>query len=328
MSRPFPIRPRRGFTLIELLVVIAIIAILIVLLLPAVQKIREAANRMKCSNNLKQIALAAHNFHDAEGRLPYGQVGDYPEIAGNISAIGGFNENSLSWSWLARLLPYVEQGPLYATGGIPTTTINASTAPDKVVRIYLCPSDPGTAAGAKPQKSRYLYRDTDARTLGLTNYKGVMGENFFTGPWYNTSQEYSGYYASDPYCCGNGANVPLDFFRNKTFASITDGTSNTFYVGEDVWYQPTKLDGAFGWGFSWVHPYEAARTCAIPLNNRSYPFTDPDDIGQLSGFKSLHTGGAMFAYCDGSVRFVKSSIDLTLYRALSTISRGEVAQSP
>src|SRR5262245_22938711 len=108
---------RRAFTLIELLVVIAIIAILIGLLVPAVQKVREAAARLQCSNNLKQLALACHAYHDSHKKLPTGRYGDYD----NWSAFGGPFEDTTSWSWLADLLPYIEQGNVVRQGGIPTT---------------------------------------------------------------------------------------------------------------------------------------------------------------------------------------------------------------
>src|SRR5262245_7180156 len=104
-----------GFTLIELLVVIAIIAVLIGLLLPAVQKVREAAARMQCSNNLKQIALACHTYHDAFNLFPINRVGNYDQP----NAFGGYDQNSMNWSWLSALLPYIEQDNIYKTGNIP-----------------------------------------------------------------------------------------------------------------------------------------------------------------------------------------------------------------
>src|SRR5207249_4384838 len=135
-------RMRAGFTLIELLVVIAIIAILIGLLLPAVQKVREAAARSQCSNNLKQIGLAVHSYHDANGVLPV-SVGPAPGL------LPPFKD---AWSWLARILPYVEQGNLYTACGIPTGTIlkDATTidAIAKPVKTFLCPSD--SAYGGQP----------------------------------------------------------------------------------------------------------------------------------------------------------------------------------
>jgi prepilin-type processing-associated H-X9-DG protein len=200
-----------------------------------------------------------------------------------------------------------------------------------VIPMYLCPSDPGTAIGVLPEQSRYLFTSGLARPVGLTNYKGVMGDNFFAGPWFNVSPDYSGYHGTDPWCCGNGAMVPSDWCRTKSLTSILDGTSNTFLVGEDVYFKPTAGPNDFamiGWGFAWAHPYETGRSCAIPPNNRSMPPADPNDINQLSGFKSLHTGGVNFAMCDGSVRFIPNSIDLTTYRGLSTIQKGEVVQIP
>ena len=126
---------RRGFTLIELLVVIAIIGILIGLLLPAVQKVREAANRVRCANNLKQIALAVHGYHDTHGAMPVN--------SGTSLALADTN-----WSWLARILPHIEQDALYRQANIPTNTLAASSAQIEVqIKTYLCPSDPLSGAG-------------------------------------------------------------------------------------------------------------------------------------------------------------------------------------
>jgi hypothetical protein len=293
--------------------------------------VREAAARLRCQNHLKQIALACHNFHDVEGRLPYSQIDDYPEVTNLAPQFNGFNQTSMSWSWMARLLPYIEQGTVYSTGGLPTSSLQGSGVSATVIKTYLCPSDPGTSPGVLPEQSRYMYPNASAAPVGLTNYKGVMGDNFFAGPWFNTSDEYSGYHATDSWCCGNGPLVPTDFARRKTLLSISDGTSQTFLVGEDVYFKPTVGPADFnliGWGFAWVHPYETVRSCAIPPNNRRMPPADPDDMGQLSGFKSMHPGGLSFALCDASVVFVSNSIDLNVYRGLATIRKGEVAPLP
>src|SRR5437762_365477 len=138
MNRPV----RRGFTLIELLVVIAIIAILIGLLLPAVQKVREAAARTSCSNKLKQLGLAVHNYQDSNGRLPPNGALPTPPQKGNQFFITGYG-----WSWIARLLPFIEQDNLFRRGGIPNAQLlKAGTVCSAQIPTLLCPSDPSNGS--------------------------------------------------------------------------------------------------------------------------------------------------------------------------------------
>jgi prepilin-type N-terminal cleavage/methylation domain-containing protein/prepilin-type processing-associated H-X9-DG protein len=274
-------RPRPGFTLIELLVVIAIIAILIGLLLPAVQKVREAAARAKCSNNLKQIAIALHSYHDTRGNLP---------------ACGERNATN-RWSWAVAVLPFVEQDSLYRLLGSPdvyattnmpfpaTTLIPATTGTALLqtkIPTYRCPSD--------------ILEDTNPNfdNYGTSNY--VVSEGVMS-------------WAVD---AATGKPFPLGKTR---LLAITDGTSNTLMVGE--------RDGKIGLGAIWagvrktggvVNGRTRERPNAPFLGNRGTACCggeqpSPPDPCRRGGFSSLHTGGVNFALCDGSVRFVRESIE-------------------
>jgi prepilin-type N-terminal cleavage/methylation domain-containing protein/prepilin-type processing-associated H-X9-DG protein len=299
---------RSAFTLIELLVVIAIIAVLIGLLLPAVQKVRASAARAKCANNLKQIALAVQGYHDVYQVFP---VNTLP------SPIGPYGPETPAWSWLARILPFIEQDAL-SNQGVPNLTLyDARTVVATTVRLFLCPAD----SAGEPL--------ADAADLGVwaprpisaapTNYKGVSGSNWGWGDpqWRNAGP--SGVW--DGMNAGDGVFYRTDWKNPKSLLAITDGTSSTFLIGEDL---PSQNH----W-FAWAYANSASDTCAIPPNVQ-YP-NDADYTWNWEyalAFRSRHINGLQFAYADGSVHFISNDIDLALYRAMATISGGETISPP
>lgn len=312
MSTRIP-RNRRAFTLLELLVVLAIIGVLIGLLLPAVMKVREAAARAACTNNLKQLALAVHDYHDSQGSVPCGQFrGPF-----------GVGPDSRAWSWLARLLPYIEQQNLSQTGGIPIKTLQGSGVLADRVSIFFCPSDDAVSRGVTERAG-----NLEGIPVGLTNYKGVSGDNWgadyqdhlvvLQTDWRNrgTNGSYDG--LAD----GDGMLYRSDWTRPLRLVAVMDGTSNTFMIGEDV---PALNDWC-----SWPYANNAYGTCAIPPNVHSPGggTYNPNDWQNTWSFRSRHAGGLNFAFADGSVHFIATSIDLGLYRALATVAGGEPVSPP
>jgi prepilin-type N-terminal cleavage/methylation domain-containing protein/prepilin-type processing-associated H-X9-DG protein len=332
-----PCRDRRAFTLIELLVVIAIIAVLIGLLLPAVQKVREAANRARCSNNLKQLALGCHSYHDVFSSLP--RDGDQFHIrqSHDKSWVGSmpFNEPGTGccgvtgphWSWIARLLQQVEQDNLSNQGGIPNNSLDKALAVLVAdLKVLTCPSD-------LSPRLRTTSADLNPTNVAVTSYKGVSGSNwgadFFpkanesrfntTYPNEGTNKSYNGLEN------GDGIFWRADIRKgNLKITDINDGTSNTFMIGEDV---PEMIL----WN-AWSYANGATGTCAIPPNTGiTIPTGSPLKLGPPDNgnwpdrysFRSRHPGGLQFALADGSVRFVRDSIPLQTYRALATIKGGE-----
>jgi prepilin-type N-terminal cleavage/methylation domain-containing protein/prepilin-type processing-associated H-X9-DG protein len=299
-------RIRRGFTLIELLVVIAIIAILIGLLLPAVQKVREAAARMSCSNKLKQLGLAVHNYQDQNGRLPpNGALPTAPQSSNHFYMAG------YGWSWIARTLPFIEQDNLYKQANIPNVTLSAAAATCTTqIPTLLCPSDPSNGS---PKTDR---SNLEPNPIGCTNYKGVAGNNWAWGSFTYTPP--SG--GNDGLDNGNGMFFRTDIKRALRLEQMSDGTSNTLMIGEDLADKNTHS--------SWPYCNGATGTCAIPLNNgltTGQPgFNVPSDWPNLYSFRSRHSGGANFALGDASVRFVRDSIAIANYRNAASHSGGEV----
>jgi prepilin-type N-terminal cleavage/methylation domain-containing protein/prepilin-type processing-associated H-X9-DG protein len=314
-----PASRKRGFTLIELLVVIAIIGILIGLLLPAVQKVREAANRSKCSNSLKQLALACHNFQDSYGTLPYDMS---PDAGGPAGTWGMKGPN---WSWIAHVLPFFEQQDLYAqitalgTGGNIDTVYfnNANVAPmlGTTIKVLFCPSD-----NAQFNTSLQTNRADLTGAIGLTNYKGVSGADWCCGTWGPIKSTLDPT-TNDGLAKGDGIFYRGDGNKRITLTDIKDGTSNTFMVGEDI---PLLNQWC-----SWPYSNNAVGTCAIPLNFGVPPNTDkPSDWHNVYSFRSYHAKGANFAYADGSVHFIDEDIDLATYRAMATRSGMESVVAP
>lgn len=290
-------RQRRAFTLVELLVVIAIIGILVALLLPAVQAAREAARRMSCNNNMKQIALALHNYHDSYGAMPMGWIGLNNGIGTTLHSEGG-----PGWGWSAHVLPFIEQVTVgdIIQDTLPMTDAANQPARDTHLPIYRCPSD------ATSQDFFDLdVSGTPVRIPGA-NYVGMFG-----------TTELVDCEALPPgvQCKSNGP-----FFHNSStrFRDFLDGTSNTLLVGERY-----SKHGQSTWLGAIPGGDEAfARILAIadhPPNDKSGHLDDPG---------SYHPAGTNFAFADGSVHIIVETIDLNVYYALATMQGGEVVTFP
>ena len=324
LTRP---KGRPGFTLIELLVVIAIIALLIGLLLPAVQKVREAASRLQCQNNLKQMGLALHNYHDTHGKFP--PAYEHTVVTAALRARspylaifdrwppGGITPPLLGiptepgWGWAAFLLPYVEQTPLYDRINFKVSIADPAHAAVRttLLKMYTCPAD--REAGVFDVG---MENGTPAIPAASNSYAACYGE------WGTITD-------------GPGSGI---FYRNSAtrIGDITDGTSNTLAVGErPALFVKTPWAGAISRGACVTTPgapvyVTVTGTAPVlvmarvsgrrPLND---PYSEPYD------FFSPHTGVGNFLFADGSVRGVRFGTDPETLRRLATRAGGEVVNS-
>jgi prepilin-type N-terminal cleavage/methylation domain-containing protein/prepilin-type processing-associated H-X9-DG protein len=320
MSSSIHFRPRgrSAFTLIELLVVIAIIAILIGLLLPAVQKVRDAAARAKCQNNLKQIALAAHNYESSFSQLPPGYLGNMPR--GAAPPVGGaINSTTAQWvSTLAFLLPNMEQENIYrqltvvwdvnVAGPIWTSNATNWNLAHTKIPTYLCPSDDpyqatqvysrrgtwvNSSADTSGTLTSFVFTAADSVDLGRTNYVanggrlgyvGAPAIDVLEGPFSNRSQ--------------------------TKIMGITDGTSNTFMFGETI---GGEKEGARTRALIWMSSAWQPTSWGLPTTGISHLH-----------FSSKHAGTVNFAMCDGAVKSVRVGADTTLFRNVSGKADGAV----
>ena len=328
-----------AFTLVELLVVIAIIGILIALLLPAVQQAREAARRSQCSNNLKQVGVALHNYHDVNKAFP---AGGY--IADDLSKLDpGFN----IWSWdtrrgsmLVRLLPFAEEQPFYDMWDFSELNTDWQQGPDnvyhhqRIIDTYVCPSD---------NNNELLGSGNDARTI--SNYAASQGPSWLSNnPGSNCSERdyyhttFNAYQANTNkyrFDNGHGSYPPAGPFGRQgmwhsRMSDITDGLSNTLFVGEarrdcsahiqSGWTRSNQLNGLL--------------TTLVPINYDSCqpgapnPCNRPDNWCMEWGLKSRHPGGAQGVLGDGSVHFFAETIDHQMFQWIGDREDGQPVQIP
>ncbi|MGL6075891.1 MAG: DUF1559 domain-containing protein [Fimbriiglobus sp.] len=311
------VRLRAGFTLIELLVVIAIIAVLIGLLLPAVQKVREAASRVKCTNNLKQLGLASHNAHDTNGALPPLCAPDQMTV---VSRTRYYNKR-VGFTVLAYLLPYLEQESLHTQAVTQTGGFHggSGTAEWQIVPTFLCPSDPNSSAGR-----------------GVVDNLGLPS-NWGTSSYVGNYNTFGNPYAAD----ATTAYLTNDGFRvqgSNSFQTFADGSSNTILFGERY----TNCTDSSGKVFTslWADSSESWRPVMGMDNFRRTAFTRGYLAAPMfqvqpnwrsgcdpSVTQTAHSGGMNVVLADGSVRSISGSISLLTWQAVCHPSDGQVLGS-
>ncbi len=297
-------RRRSAFTLIELLVVIAIIAVLIALLLPAVQAAREASRRIQCTNNLKQLALATQNYHDLHGRFPLGGVGHDP-ITGAYAPGTAYRQ-----PFVESILPFIEQGVMYAAYNVNDWYEDEANLTVRATRIstYDCPSD-----------QRILFY----KTATVYDVKGNYGVNWGQGTYFTP-----------------GLKGPFWLSYGVSLAEITDGTSNTIEMPElrqtpspdiarldrrgRIWND----DSATYQVTAYLTPNSSSPDLGICQNNPVPNTPCVNRTGSSLNFyitsRSAHPGGVNASFCDGSVHFIKNTINPTVWKSLFSAAGGEV----
>jgi prepilin-type N-terminal cleavage/methylation domain-containing protein/prepilin-type processing-associated H-X9-DG protein len=373
------LKTRRGFTLIELLVVIAIIAVLIALLLPAVQAAREAARRSQCVNNLKQIGLALHNYHQTADKFP-------PGHSQSFSGPGSFNAGWTEWSAQAMMLPYMEQTPVYNSinfdfcGGYSYGSWCNATAWTSVINTFLCPSDNNSGNGHPPQGTG---------NPNTNNYRGSVGTTS-QSQWNQgqPGQVACGYASGGPNWQGqNPGCIPYStglfvYWFSNGIRDVVDGTSNTVAFSESLVGDQsgkvtkpnnavTGVGGAFnfdvadasslplasltqalqacttayqsgsnisttpgcrwGWGATTITLFHTI----VPPNSKQYPWNScrsscggcGADDSSYSNAQSNHSGGVNVLMTDGSVRFIKDSVNMRTWMAIGTKAGNETVSA-
>jgi prepilin-type N-terminal cleavage/methylation domain-containing protein/prepilin-type processing-associated H-X9-DG protein len=329
-----------GFTLIELLVVIALVSMLIALLLPAVQGAREAARRAQCLNNMKQIGLAIANYESALGCLVPGYISS-PAPMTQLGVLGDnpdpiTNDNGPGWGWLALLLPYAEQGPLYnaINVNLPTWVADNGTAVLTQLEVFLCP------AANNPNATCPMV-DVNRNLLPVANQHFARANYQYNMGWNDTSIQPPNQSYDDPV---KGCNGPIYRNSHVPYAGVTDGlcytviaSEKTPYLADASWvgiipgyrhfaYNAFASIGTGGPGLNYDYPGSILASHSGPslyeVPQVIHPPNSP--VGHTDEFYARHPGGANALMGDGSVRFIKQSINLLVWQALSSRAVGEV----
>lgn len=350
MLRPI----RRGFTLIELLVVIAIIGILIGLLLPAVQKVREAAARAKCANNLKQIGLAMHDYEGVNNRFPPAYVTADTKLDGTAFGISygdDYRNGPPGWAWGTFLLPHLEQGNLYRQFDLKQPCWSPAFASLVTTKVptFLCPSATGGGDGFDVEREGADVRHGTPMTRADGSRIRFAHSHYVTNagihqPWGRTTAYCYDYDVAEPIVENGGKPARIDgpFYRNSktTTAAVTDGLSNTIFVGEHssilsnkTWVgvmpgavTPPRLD---------LRPWPSENNgagCLVSVHSGPDTHDHPeviihapnDPFGHTDQMWGEHGTGCNVLFGDGSVRFVSTFINPNTFVALSTRDGGEV----